>query len=198
MLRALLLLAALFALPCDATEYYSSIYPLRAGLIPPFDVSGDVKVINGEPSKESVVVYKYSFAKLTSNYHEITQTMVDQVRRELENNGKKSAAGGSAKTIELKVTSLLSKYSFFKWNSRLTFTATLGDGTVITKDVTHGSGSLYQDLNGCIAESAMMLLNDESVHAYLAKTDAGPVVPAAPTSTTAPAAPAIPEAPPVQ
>jgi hypothetical protein len=198
MLRALLLLAALFSLPCGATEYYSTIYPLRAGLIPPFDVAGDVKVTNGEASKESVIVYKYSFAKLTSNYHEITQTMVDQVKRELENNGKKSATGGPAKTIDLKVTYLLSKYSFFKWNSKLTFTATLGDGQLITKDVTHGSGNLYQDLNGCIAEAAMMFLNDGTLHAYLAKTDADPAIPAAPAATTVPAVSAISEAPPVK
>ncbi|MBP7370998.1 MAG: hypothetical protein KA902_06105 [Arenimonas sp.] len=198
MLRALLLLTALISLPCSAIEYYSAIYPLRAGLIPPFDVSGDVKVTNGEPSKESVIVYKYTFVKLTSNYHEITQTMVDQVRRELENNGKKSAAGGPAKTIDLKVTHLLSKYSFFKWNSKLTFTATLGNGQVITKDVTHGSGELYQDLNGCIAEAAMVFLNDETLHAYLAKTDADPATPVALTTATTPSPPAIPEAPPVK
>ena len=198
MLRALLLLAAMFSLPCGATEYYSTIYPLRAGLIPPFDVSGDVKVTNGEPSKESVTVYKYSFATLTSNYHEITQTMVDQVRRELENSGKKSATGGPAKTIDLKVTYLLSKYSFFKWNSKLTFMATLGNGQVITKDVTHGSGNLIQDLNGCIAEAAMVFLNDETVHAYLAKTDADTATPVAPAATAAPEAPATPVAPPVQ
>jgi hypothetical protein len=176
MLRLLILFAALFALPCAGAEYYPTIYPLRDGLIPGFDVAGDVQIVNAEPSKESVVVYKYGFIKLQSSYHHITQTMVDQIKRELEKNGKK-VPGGSAKKIEIKVTSLVSKYIFFHWKSSLSMQATLGDGTVVYTDVTHGSGDVTQDLNGCIAEGVMVFLKDEQLRSYLSKTDEVPVAP---------------------
>ena len=104
------------------------------------------------------IVYKYGFLKMTGTMHDVTQTMVEQARGEI---GLKEPPGAAAdKTIELKVNALLSSYKFFSWASHIQFEARLGDGTVITKDVKHASGSVIQDLNGCIAEGVMVLLAD--------------------------------------
>ena len=78
-------------------------------------------------------------------------------------------APGGQKTIELKVNSLLSKYSVFHWNSNMNFEARLGNGEVISMTVPHTSGILAQDLNGCVAEGVMKLLNDPRVRTYLAQ-----------------------------
>jgi len=66
------------------------------------------------------------------------------------------------------VTSLLSEYIAFFWKSNIEFQATLGDGQVLQFKVPHTSGVLLQDLNGCIAEGVMTLLNDERLRTYLA------------------------------
>jgi uncharacterized membrane protein YgcG len=107
--------------------------------------------VNGQPAATQDIVYKYSFAKLTGTMHEVTQVMVDQTSAELGLTAPPATAPD--KSVELKVNTLLSKYGFFSWSSKLQFEARLGDGTVITKDVKHASGVLIQDLNGCIAEA---------------------------------------------
>ena len=48
------------------------------------------------------------------------------------------------------------------------FHVTLGDGQAIDFTVHHASGEPLQDLNGCIAEGVMTMLNDKRVLAYLA------------------------------
>jgi hypothetical protein len=53
------------------------------------------------------------------------------------------------------------------WKSKLVYEVELGSGEKFEKTVTHGSGSLIQDLNGCIAEGVMHLLKDERVTKYL-------------------------------
>lgn len=168
-LLALLLLAV--ALPCAAFDYTPSIYPLREGLIAPLKVAGPVSVINAQANAEPVIVYKYG-TKLMGSMKDVTQVMADQTRMELKVNAAPLQPGD--KTISLKVDSLLSKYGFFSWSSKLNFEATLGDGTVIRKEVKHASGNLLQDLNGAIAESVMVLLNEPQVRAYIE----APVAPA--------------------
>jgi hypothetical protein len=166
--RLLVLATVLLFQACGTIEYKPTEYPLRAGLIPPFNVAGDAQVTNGQTSAAPVIVYSYGGSNLSSNLKAITETMVQQTRGEIAKNGR-VAAGGKPKTIELKVNSLLSEYSFMFWKSKMQFQAKLGNGQTVEKLVTHGSGSVHQDLNGCIAESVMMLLKDERVVAYLGK-----------------------------
>ena len=45
----------------------------------------------------------------------------------------------------------------------------LGNGEVIKKHVTHGSGDVRQNLNGCIAEGVIHLFKDDKVKACLGK-----------------------------
>jgi hypothetical protein len=168
MFRALALLALLVPACVSAGEWVPQIYPLRDRLIPAFELGGEVDIQNAQEATETTVVYKYGFVKLTSNYKAITQTMVEQARGEVAKNGQAPAAGGPSKSISLKVVYMHSDYKFMYWTSRLRFEATLGDGTVVSKEVPHSSGNPIQDLNGCIAESVMMLLRDEQVRAYLA------------------------------
>lgn len=93
--------------------------------------------------------------------------MVEQTRKELAKNGQ-LASSGKAKTLELKVTHLQSNYIAFYWKSNIKYSVTLGGSETFEKTVTHGSGDLIQDLNGCVAEAVMKLLNDPKVVAYLA------------------------------
>jgi hypothetical protein len=159
---------ALFLQACGTMPYTPAEYPLRDGLISSLPVNGTTTIENKQPATDPVIVYSYGGSKLASTLNAITEVMVKQTQSELAKNGKVAAAG-PAKSIQLKVNSLLSTYGVFYWRSNLNFEATLGDGTVITKTVPHGSGVLLQDLNGSIAESVMVLLNDEQVRAYLAK-----------------------------
>lgn len=159
--------AALFS-GCGTTRFVPQEYPLRDGLIPKLTLNGKPAVSNAQPSTDEAIVYSYMGTKLASNYKEITQLMVDQTRKEIAKAGGK-AADGKPKTIEIKVTYLKSTYIAFYWRSQLNYTAILGGTTTIEKTVKHGSGILIQDLNGCVAESVMDLLNDPRVIAYLAE-----------------------------
>ena len=141
---------------------------LRDGLIQAFPVNGTVTVANEQPSTEAVIVYSYGGSKLSTNLKAITDVMTLQAQKELQKAGQ-PAGPGSAKTIGLKVDVLLSEYVAFSWKSHSEFTARLGDGQTLKFNVRHASGVLAQDLNGCIAEGVMTLLNDARVKAYLAQ-----------------------------
>ncbi len=162
-LCGVLLLAACGTLPFTPEEY-----PLRPGLIPAFNTTGPVSVTNDQPSSDSTIVYSYGGSKLSSDLKSITEVMVRQTAEELQKNTHQTGST-SGRTIALKVDSLVSEYIVFSWKSKIFFQATLGDGQVIPFEVHHASGLLGQDLNGCIAEGVMHLLNDDRVKAYLAK-----------------------------
>jgi hypothetical protein len=169
MLRFIAILVAAAALTgCGTIQFVPSEYPLRAGLIPKLTVNGDVQVSNAQPSTAEAIVYSYGGTKLASNYKDITQVMVDQTKKEIAKNGQVSPSG-KTKAIDLKVTYLQSTYIAFFWKSEIKFTATLGTSGTVEKTVTHGSGNVHQDLNGCVAEAVMKLLNDPKVIAYLAE-----------------------------
>ncbi|CAM3070009.1 hypothetical protein RAHE111665_13730 [Rariglobus hedericola] len=94
--------------------------------------------------------------------------MVDQTKKEINKN-QKNKFDGAVKSIDIKVTYLKSTYIAFYWKSELRYTAILGGSVTLERTVNHSSGILIQDLNGCIAESVMNLLNEPEVIAYLAK-----------------------------
>lgn len=153
---------------CGTRPFTPSEYPLRDGLIASFEVSGTVAVSNSQTSSDPVIVYSYGGSKLSSDLKSITEVMVQQTNKELEKNGR-VIGGGASKTISLRVDSLLSKYTnAFFWKSNIKFQAVLGDGQTLDFTVPHTSGVLAQDLNGCIAEGVMTLLNDHRVKSYLA------------------------------
>ncbi len=169
MLRIVATLFAAAALAgCGTKPYLPQEYPLRDGLIPKLTVNGDVKVSNSQASTTEAIVYSYGGSQLASNYKDITQLMVEQTKKEIAKNGKLSSSG-KAKTLDLKVTYLQSNYVAFYWKSEIKYSVTLGASGTLDKTVTHGSGNLFQDLNGCIAEAVMNLLNDPKVIAYLAE-----------------------------
>lgn len=169
MLKAICTLAVTAALAgCGTTQYLPQEYPLRDGLIPKLTVNGSVQVSNAQPSTTEAIVYSYAGTQLASNYKSITQLMVEQTKKEIAKNGTSSSTG-KPKSIGLKVTYLQSNYAFFYWKSEIKYSVTLGSSKTIEKTVTHGSGVLIQDLNGCIAEAVINLLNDPKVIAYLAE-----------------------------
>ncbi|WP_028007414.1 hypothetical protein [Solimonas flava] len=163
----LALLGALLLTACGTRPYTPVQYPLRDGLISKFNTTAPVQVINAQPSTEQTIVYSYSGMKLSATLNTITETMVQQTAGELAKNTQSNGVA-KAKTIELKVASLQSRYIAFFWKSNIVYEARLGNGALIEKTVPHSSGDLFQDLNGCIAEGVMNLLNDEKVRAYLA------------------------------
>ena len=151
---------------CGTLDYKPTEYPLRDGLVPSSKVSGPVTVSNAQTATDEFIVYSYMGTKLGSNLKSITDVMAEQTRKEI---GKMGAPGsGAPKTIALKVDSLVSRYMMAMfWKSSIQFTATLGDGQVLSFDVPHTSGSPHQNLNGNIAEGVMTMLKDERVRAYL-------------------------------
>lgn len=167
-MRHLFAAAAAFVLAgCGTMAFTPMEYPLRDGLIAGFPVAGAVNVTNDQPSKEQTIVYSYGGSKLATNLNAITEVMSEQTRKELAKAGQNSG-GAAAKTIALKVNVLLSEYVMFSWKSHIEFQAKLGDGQTLSFNVPHASGVLAQDLNGCVAEGVMQLLNDPRVKAYLA------------------------------
>ena len=184
--RFLVLSFLLLAGPAFALDYTPQIWPLRDGLIPSFEMAGTVDVVNAQPATDEAVVYKYG-VKLKSNYNAITAVMVQQIRDEIAKNGH--PVDGPTKRMEIKVVHLLSKYKFFYWNSVIRYEVRLGNGVTFTKEVPHGSGDVHQDLNGCIAEGVMVLLNDPQVRAYLSEAATTPTPPTA--EATAASAPAV-------
>jgi hypothetical protein len=153
---------------CGTSPYHPQEYALRDGLIPKIKLNGVVKVGNAQPSTSEVIVYSYGGTQLASNYKDITQLMVDQTTKEIAKNAK-DLLNGKEKKIDLKVNHLQSNYVAFYWKSEIKFTAILGTSETIEKTVTHASGNPLQDLNGCIAEGVMNLLNDPKVLSYLAE-----------------------------
>lgn len=159
--------AALVLAGCGTMAFTPMEYPLRDGLVPALAVTGDVNVSNDQPSKAQTIVYSYGGSKLATNLNAITEVMTEQTRKELAKAGQKSGGAG-AKTVALKVNVLLSEYVMFSWKSHIEFEAKLGDGQTLPFNVRHASGVLAQDLNGCVAEGVITLLNDPRVKAYLA------------------------------
>lgn len=162
-------LAVLLLSACGTRPYKPTEYPLRDGLIAAFPVNGNVAVTNAQPSTAQTIVYTYGGTSLGTNLNEITELMTQQTLKELQKAGQPVKAG-KAKSIGLKVDVLLSEYVFFSWKSHIEFQAKLGDGQTLNFNVRHASGILIQDLNGCIAEGVMTLLNDPRVKTYLAAT----------------------------
>jgi hypothetical protein len=170
---ALLCVTALSA--CGNRAFKPTEYPLRDGLVPALSLAGSVTVTNAQTATTPVVISSYAGNGLTASLNEITQVMVQQTQKEVVKNGRLTG-NDAPKTISLRVDSLQSKYIAFYFKSELAFEATLGNGEVIQQTVHHASGVLPQDLDGCIAESVMTLLNDPRVKNYLA-TNAAPHAP---------------------
>jgi hypothetical protein len=161
---ALLCVAGLSA--CGSHPFKPQEYPLDKTLITAFPATGPVTVNNNQPATEPVTVSSYAGISLTSSLSDVTDVMVKQTREEI---GKHGTVGSAApKTLSLKVNSLVSNYIAFFYKSTIQFEVTLGNGQVIEETVHHASGSLPQDLDGCIAEGVMTMLNDPRVRSYLA------------------------------
>jgi len=154
---------------CGTRQFKPAEYPLRDGLIAAFPVNGNVAVTNNQPSTAENIVYSYGGTKLNTSLKDITEVMTQQTQKELQKAGQ-PVNSGKPKTLALKVNVLLSEYIFFSWKSHIEFEAKLGDGQTLSFNVKHASGILAQDLDGCIAEGVMNLLNDPRVKTYLAST----------------------------
>ncbi len=164
-----LALAVLLLSACGTRPFIPAEYPLRDGLITAFPVHGKAAVTNAQPSTAPSVVYSYGGTKLATSLKDITEVMTQQTLKELQKAGQ-PVNSAAAKTIALKVDVLLSEYVFFSWKSHIEFQAKLGDGQTLNFNVRHASGILAQDLDGCIAEGVMTLLNDPRLKGYLAST----------------------------
>ena len=164
--RLLFILSALVLQGCGTLAYTPMEWSVREGVIPRFDVAGSVKFENAQTAAGPAIVYSYGGTKLVSTYQTITALMTEQAENELRKNG--NLRNGVVKKIELKVTLLRSRYIAFFWKSVMEYEVRLGAGEIIKKRVTHGSGNVQQDLNGCIAEGVIELFKDEKVKAYLA------------------------------
>jgi len=153
---------------CGNRAFKPTEYPLRDGLIPALSLAGPVTVSNAQPATAPVVISSYAGNGLTASLNEITEVMVRQTQKEVAKNGHLTG-NNTPKTITLRVDFLQSRYIAFFFKSQLDFEATLGDGQIIKQTVHHSSGVLPQDLDGCIAESVTVLLNDPRVKNYLAQ-----------------------------
>jgi hypothetical protein len=165
---SILIIAAICLSGCGTRPYIPTEYTLRDGVMPALTVVGNASINNAQADTNQVIVHSYGGTSLVSNYIEITQLMVDEAKIELSKNTK-IKNDGKPKTIEIQVTYLNSEYQFMWWKSELRYIAKLGGSDKIEKTVRHGSGNLLQDLNGCVADAVVDLLNDAKVIAYLAE-----------------------------
>lgn len=162
---ALALLCAVSLSACGARPFKPQEYPLDNSLVTSFNTSGPVIVSNAQPATEPVTVSSYGGNSLTSSLNDVTEVMVKQTREEISKHG--TIGNAQPKTISVKVNSLVSHYIAFFFKSTIQFEVTLGNGQVIEETVHHASGILPQDLDGCIAEGVMTMLNDPRVRSYL-------------------------------
>jgi hypothetical protein len=161
-LSAILLLSG-----CGTDSFRPVEYPLRSSLITPFDVSGKVAVGNAQTSNESATIYSYGSTTIKGNLSTITEVMVRQSAKEIEAAGRKIGGDGT-KIIGLRVDSLESESHVVYYKSKMLFQVTLGDGQVLNLSAAHASNSADSDLNGCIADGVLALLQDDRVRSYLA------------------------------
>ena len=167
----LLLLVFVFVLLACSPRYVPTEHPLDPGDVPPFDLAGTVSVVNAQPSTASVTVTSNwaggFLVSSDSDLHAVTEVMVQQTTKEIAKNARK-LNGESAKTIELAVLDLKSSYVAFFFRSHIRYTAKLGSGKTIAKEVGHGHADQLADLNGAIAEGVIELLKDPDLRQYLA------------------------------
>ena len=167
LLATVTVIAAMALTACGTIQFKPAEYPLRDGLITAMPVAGDVAITNNQPSTAPAIVYSYGGSRLGTDLKAITEVMTLQTKKELQKAAQPQSAG-TAKSMALKVNVLLSEYVMFSWKSHIEFEARLGDGQTLNFNVRHASGVLAQDLDGCIAEGVMTMLNDARVKAYLA------------------------------
>jgi hypothetical protein len=161
-----LLVLALTLQACGTVPFTPTEYPLRDGLISSINANGPVSITNAQDSTAPAILHSYGGTRFQSDYHAVTNLMVQQAQKELLKAAQ--SRPGKAKSIALKVTFLESNYSFFYYKSSINFDVKLGGDAAFTLTVPHSSGNPVQDLNGCIAEGVMTLLNDSRVRSYLA------------------------------
>jgi hypothetical protein len=153
---------------CGAIQFTPREYPIGKGSIAQLELNGKIQVTNAQPSMDQAVVYSYGGTQLVTTLKALTQSMVQQTQKELEANGTQKP-GSAAKTMDLKIDSMVSKYAVFHCNSTMMFTARLGNAKVIEMKVEHTGPVAQQDINGNIADGVVQLLNDKTVKAYLAE-----------------------------
>jgi hypothetical protein len=149
-----------------ATTYVPAEFDFDKPAVPTIDVRGSVTFTNAQSSTDRVSVSSYGGMTADTDYHAITEVMVKDASRLLRDN-QRSLGGDTPKTIALKVSFLQTRYIAFFWKSTMRFTAVLGTGVVISKEVTNAGPDAIHDLNGCIAQGVIQLVNDPGVRAYL-------------------------------
>jgi hypothetical protein len=163
----LLSLVFVFALPACSFHYVPQEYPVDVGAIQPIDLVGTVSVVNAQPSMEPVTVMQnWAGPSYLSDLHTVTEATVQQTTKEIAKNTRKG--DGSAKTIDLAVFELKSYYITFYWTGHISYTAKLGSGKTIAKEVGHAPADPQSDLNRAIANGVVELLNDPDLRQYLA------------------------------
>jgi len=164
--RALAAVAVMTLAPGCTTSYVPAEFNFDQPAVPTIDVNGTVTFTNAQSSTDRATVSSYAGMVAEADYHAITEVMVKDASRLLHDN-QRSLGGTKSKTIALKVESLQSRYIAFFWKSAIHFTAVLGSGLVISKEVTNAGPDTIRDLNGCIAQGVIQLMNDPAVRAYL-------------------------------
>lgn len=167
--KILFVLGAVVLLQACTRTWVHEEYPLKADMIPAFDVNGRVSITNAEPSTDKITVFEGGPNTRLSDRHTLTDGVVQQAIEELGRHGHVVNATRS-KSIGLKVLSLRSNSRVFVFHSKMLMEAVLGDGETVELSNEHTSGwSLDQDLNGCMAEGVMTLFTNQKVLAYLAQ-----------------------------
>jgi hypothetical protein len=163
---ALAAVAVMTLAPGCSTSYVPAEFTFDQPAVPTIDVKGTVRFTNAQSSPDRVTVSSYGGMTAEADYHAITEVMVKDASRLLHDN-QRSLGGTTSKTIALKVESLQSRYIAFFWKSAMHFTAVLGSGQIISKEVTNAGPDTIRDLDGCIAQGVIQLMNDPIVRAYL-------------------------------
>lgn len=169
MRKAILLILAALALQACARQFTHDEYPLKADMIPAFDVKGQVTITNAQPSTTQYTVTSGAPFPLYSDRHTLTDGVVQQAIEELGKHGR-VVGTTKPKSIGLRVVSLQSYDRLVVFHSIMRMEAVLGDGQMVELTNEHTTGfTVFQDLNGCMAEGVMTLFTNDKVLAYLAQ-----------------------------
>lgn len=162
-------LAMLFLMGCGTKQYIPEEAKIAIDEIQFFKIAGTVSVENKQPDITKVIVCVSNSGDYLSDYHLVTEHMIEQLKKELIIHGS-IISKPSEKTIGLKVVKEKAYLHIFHMTGDLEVWVTLGKGEAFLIRTEHGSpGGVRAVLDGNIANGVIEILSDKRVLSYLAE-----------------------------
>jgi len=170
---ALLACAAIVG-ACSSTAYQPEAYPIKDESIGKFDVSGEVSVENVQADRGLHTLYGFA-PPLFGDYFSITQMLVAQLKKEIDNDGVRLKTG-TPKTIKIAVGELATQVRGTSYLTWLDVAVGLGEAPPVMIRAVTTTGTFatlgYHAYDHAIAYAVYDILRHKEVLDYLAQAGA--------------------------